>query len=72
MELIVMFRIAENKEPVEMFLAIVQIPNGKSETIAILKDIYKIFSKSPKKENILHEIQAVINDPVLKIPNVLW
>lgn len=37
----------------------------------VLKDIYKLFSKSPKKENILHEIQAVINDPILKIPECI-
>jgi len=34
----------------------------------ILKDIYKLFSKSPKRENNLHEIQAIINDPILEIP----
>ncbi|KAF0756154.1 zinc finger protein 862-like, partial [Aphis craccivora] len=37
----------------------------------VLKDIYKLFSKSPKRENILHEIQAVINDPILKIPECI-
>lgn len=147
MELSIMFRVVENQVPVEKFLTIVNIPNGKAETIAdvidkelnalnlsydnliafgfdgasnmagnaggvrrklsgkvnkdvlyihcrahilllaaascrnknkkvkgffyILKDIYKLFSKSPKKENILHEIQAVINDPILKIPECI-
>lgn len=147
MELSIMFRVVEDKVPVEKFLAIVKIPNGKAETIAdaidkelvalnlhydniiafgfdgasnmagniggvrrklsekanreviyihcrahilslaaascrnknqkvkryfhVLKDIYKLFSKSPKKENILHEIQAVVNDPVLKIPECI-
>ena len=45
----------------------------------VLKDIYKLFRKSPKnfswlspkKENILHDIQAVINDPVLTIPECI-
>lgn len=37
----------------------------------VLKDIYKLFSKSPKRENILHEIQAVINDPILKVPECI-
>ena len=36
-----------------------------------LKDIYKLFSKSPKRENILHEIQSVINDPILKVPECI-
>lgn len=147
MELSMMFRVMEDKAPVEKFLAIVKIPDGKAETIAnaidkeltalnldynniiafgfdgasnmagnvggvrrklsekankevlyihckahilalaaascrnknrkvkrffhVLKDIYKLFSKSPKKENILHEIQAVINDPILKIPECI-
>ncbi|GLV40243.1 hypothetical protein CBL_07161 [Carabus blaptoides fortunei] len=37
----------------------------------VVKDIYKLFSKSPKKENILHEIQAIIGDPILKIPECI-
>ncbi|BFZ04961.1 hypothetical protein BsWGS_08000 [Bradybaena similaris] len=147
MELSVMFRVMEDNVPMEKFLALVKIPNGKAETIAnaidkeltsldlnyeniiafgfdgasnmagnvggvrkklsekankevlyvhcrahilslaaascrnksqkvkrffhVLKDIYKLFSKSPKKEHILHEIQAVINDPILKIPECI-
>lgn len=147
MQLSIMFRVMEGRVPVEKFLAVVKIPNGKAETIAdtidkelaslglcydnliafgfdgasnmagnvagvrkklsekanrevvyihcrahvlslaaascrnrnqkvkrffhVLKDIYKLFSKSPKKENILHEIQAVLHDPVLKIPECI-
>jgi len=37
----------------------------------VLKDIYKLFSISPKRENILHEIQVVTNDPILKIPKCI-
>lgn len=33
----------------------------------VLKDIWELFNKSPKRENILHEIQALINDPILNI-----
>lgn len=41
----------------------------------MLKDIYKLFHKSPKRENILHSVQEVLNDPVLCIPeatDVRW
>jgi hypothetical protein len=37
----------------------------------VVKDIYKLFSMSPKKENISHEIQVMIGDPVLKIPECI-
>lgn len=41
----------------------------------VLKDIYKLFHKSPKREHILHSVQEVLNDPVLRIPeatDVRW
>src|SRR5678816_1762687 len=34
MELSIMFRVVEGKNPVEKFLSIAKIPNGKAETIA--------------------------------------
>lgn len=137
-----MLRAVEDQVPMERFLAIVKIPNGKAETIRdvidkeptaldlyydniiasgfdgasnmtgnaggmrkklsekvskevldihfnilslaaasfrnrnqivkrffhVVNNIYKPFSNSPKKENILHEIQTITNDAILKIP----
>jgi len=37
----------------------------------VLKDIYKLFHQSPKREEILHRVQAIKNDPVLKIPEAI-
>uniref|UniRef100_A0A2S2PJ55 Zinc finger protein n=1 Tax=Schizaphis graminum TaxID=13262 RepID=A0A2S2PJ55_SCHGA len=37
----------------------------------VLKDIYKLFHQSPKREELLHKIQAILNDPILKIPEAI-
>ncbi|KAF0773511.1 zinc finger protein 862-like [Aphis craccivora] len=37
----------------------------------VLKDIYKLLHQSPKREELLHKIQVILNDPILKIPEVI-
>ncbi|KAL4119987.1 hypothetical protein QTP88_012737 [Uroleucon formosanum] len=37
----------------------------------VLKDIYKLFHQSPKREEMLHRVQTIINDPILKIPEAI-
>lgn len=41
----------------------------------VIKDIYKLFHKSSKRERMLHDVQAVLEEPILKIPesiDVRW
>ena len=40
-------------------------------TLHIVKDIYKLFHNSSKRENVLHEIQCALEQPVLKIPEAV-
>jgi len=37
----------------------------------VLKDIYKLFQQSPKREEMLHRVQTIINDPILKVPEAI-
>lgn len=37
----------------------------------VLKDIYKLFHQSPKREKMLHRVQTIINDPILKVPEAI-
>lgn len=37
----------------------------------VLKDNYKLFHQSPKREELLHKIQVILNDPILKIPEAI-
>jgi len=44
-------------------------------TLQVVKDIYKLFHKSAKREKIFHDIQEAINEKKLKIPetiDTLW
>jgi hypothetical protein len=37
----------------------------------VLKNIYKLFHQSPKREEILHRVQVIINDSISKIPEAI-
>ncbi|VVC34953.1 Ribonuclease H-like domain,HAT, C-terminal dimerisation domain [Cinara cedri] len=36
-----------------------------------LTNIYKLFHQSPKREEMLHKVQVILNDPILKIPEAI-
>jgi len=40
-------------------------------TLQVVKDIYKLFHKSAKREKIFHDIQEAINEKKLKIPETI-
>jgi len=40
-------------------------------TLQVIKDIYKLFHKSAKREKIFHDIQEAINEKKLKIPETV-
>jgi hypothetical protein len=40
-------------------------------TLQVVKDIYKLFHKSAKREKIFHDIQKAINEKKLKIPETI-
>ena len=40
-------------------------------TLQVIKDIYKLFHKSAKREKIFHDIQEAINEKKLKIPETI-
>jgi len=44
-----------------------KFPKIKRVFHVLFKDIYKLFHQSPKRDELLYRMQAIINDTVLKI-----